>query len=338
VRHAHRRAISLLEVLISMGILTIGLLSVAALIPVGHHHVATATRYDRAASIGQAAFGEIKTRGLLRLERDYLLRADGTRFNRQNFDQARTRALAVDPLWCSQSRNPRPGNPTPFPCYPYTINLSSNPVMERVTLATLPGSQNWMTPAVAEQLFMSHDDLALEFPPDRDRPSLALHRMERATNLPLQRQFLGDYTWMFTVVPVVENSFGDLYTVSVVVFHKRRVQSTPSDPAELMLPPPGNFSSGPGLVEVEWASGNVPGLDKIRPGHWVMLSARNGSRSAFRWYRLMMVQNDTERNATRMMLSGPQWPDNFAPLYVSIFEGAVAVYEKTMHIDGPSMY
>jgi hypothetical protein len=64
----HRCAITLVEVLISMGILTIGLLSVAALFPVGGYYMRQGEVQDRAAAIAQAAFADVVARGMLKAE------------------------------------------------------------------------------------------------------------------------------------------------------------------------------------------------------------------------------------------------------------------------------
>jgi len=57
--------ITLTEVLISMGILTLGLLGVAALIPVGGFYQQKAEIADRASAIAQAAMNELVTSGML---------------------------------------------------------------------------------------------------------------------------------------------------------------------------------------------------------------------------------------------------------------------------------
>jgi hypothetical protein len=62
---APRRAITLTEVLISLGILTIGLLGVAALFPVGSYYMQKGEIADRASAIAQAAFNDAIARGML---------------------------------------------------------------------------------------------------------------------------------------------------------------------------------------------------------------------------------------------------------------------------------
>jgi Tfp pilus assembly protein PilV len=61
-------AITLTEVLISMGILTLGLLGVAAMFPVGSHYMQKGDTADRASALAQSAFSDIMARGVLNPE------------------------------------------------------------------------------------------------------------------------------------------------------------------------------------------------------------------------------------------------------------------------------
>lgn len=61
--HHDRRGITLLEVLISLGILSIGLASVVALIPAGGSQARKAQIEDRRGALGAAALADIVTRG-----------------------------------------------------------------------------------------------------------------------------------------------------------------------------------------------------------------------------------------------------------------------------------
>ena len=73
----YRRGVTLLEVLISVFILIIGMLSVAALLPVAAHQMNVAQKLDRGASLGQAAFHDLKVRGDLNPQ-SWLLNQEGT--------------------------------------------------------------------------------------------------------------------------------------------------------------------------------------------------------------------------------------------------------------------
>src|SRR6476660_6965417 len=60
-----RRGLSLTEVLISMGILTLGLLGVASVFPVGSYYVQKAEISDKASAIAQSVMSDIMARGML---------------------------------------------------------------------------------------------------------------------------------------------------------------------------------------------------------------------------------------------------------------------------------
>src|SRR5688500_17450233 len=60
-----RSGISLLEVLISMFVLLFGLMGVAAVFPVGNHYAGRGDQYDRGAAMADAAFADLKARGIL---------------------------------------------------------------------------------------------------------------------------------------------------------------------------------------------------------------------------------------------------------------------------------
>src|SRR4051794_34820033 len=63
-----RPGISLLEVLISMFVLLFGLMGVAAIFPVGNHYAGKGEQYERGAALADAAFAELKARGMLKPE------------------------------------------------------------------------------------------------------------------------------------------------------------------------------------------------------------------------------------------------------------------------------
>ena len=64
--HHNRHGISLLEVLISMGILTVGLVSVLSMIPAGRSQTIKANAYDRGTTLAANAAADLINRGLIR--------------------------------------------------------------------------------------------------------------------------------------------------------------------------------------------------------------------------------------------------------------------------------
>jgi hypothetical protein len=65
---ASRRGLSLTEVLIAMGILTLGLLGVASVFPVGSYYMQKAEISDKASAIAQSVMSDIMARGMLNPE------------------------------------------------------------------------------------------------------------------------------------------------------------------------------------------------------------------------------------------------------------------------------
>jgi hypothetical protein len=130
-----RRGISLLEVLISIGILSIGLASVLALLPAGGSQARRAMIEDRKSALGSAAIAECRTRGFL---------------NPLAWSGTTAPPVMIDPL--GQAFNVA-ASPTGLPIVAIT-GLSS--------------------PAMAEQIFRGGDDLAVQIPEDDSLPPVML--------------------------------------------------------------------------------------------------------------------------------------------------------------------
>ncbi len=129
-----KRGITLLEVIISLGILSVGLASVVALIPAGGSQAKKAVIEDRRGAMAAAAMADVVTRGML--------------------DQNR---------WIA--------NPTP-PTPPFLIDpLGGGFSVPRLTPITIRGITS---APVADEVFRSHDDLVYTLPDDETAPALAM--------------------------------------------------------------------------------------------------------------------------------------------------------------------
>ncbi len=315
-----RPGISLVEVLIAMGILTIGLLGVAALFPVGAFYMQKGDVADRGSAVAQAAFNEAVTRGWLNPE-NWLVWGEGavsgvanpsgvanSTFDRPFAEMLRRQkaylagtgwamevmekqttlefgsVFVIDPQAIaavaivdssgshSTGASMRPGgvfpsstvwtvsnnggiSTTPYAkaWNPWADTNNSGPrwPIRRVTLRQPVSASPLyapLDPAIADKLFSSSDDLAMDLPTARDKPSS--QRMDLspvALNLngskgdPLARQSRGDYSWIITVSPNTAEARDALatdpsafsYEVSVVVFYKRPLPRTrPRDNSE----------------------------------------------------------------------------------------------------------
>jgi type II secretory pathway pseudopilin PulG len=128
------RGISLLEVLISMGILSVGLASVLALIPAGKSQSRKAAIDDARGNLGASAIADVINRGMLRPA---------------IWSNSAAAAVVYDPLFAYVS-----GSATSFPAGLIPITLGN------------------LTGAAVEEVCRSQDDLIYKIPDDDDSPAL----------------------------------------------------------------------------------------------------------------------------------------------------------------------
>jgi hypothetical protein len=130
-----RRGISLLEVLISIGILSIGLASVLALLPAGGSQARKAMIEDRRGALGAGAIADCHARGFL---------------NPSSWIGASVPPVMIDPLGVAYS-------------------VSSVPTgMSLVSISGIPNA------AVADYVCRGGDDLAVQIPDNEDLPPVPL--------------------------------------------------------------------------------------------------------------------------------------------------------------------
>lgn len=240
-----RQGLSLVEVLISIGVMAIGILGAAALLPIGGAEIAEATRLERGASIGRAAYRDTLVRGTIDPAR--LVCPGGWRDSDGNALQSPTdhgNSVCIDPLfWAVNFRpndNAENARIARFPARldTDTTMIPTSPNPPRMTRATLvSGNPNgWMSSPEADAVFRWHDDLVFQPFDENDfsarrllpaRPRQIFERDDLALS-GRSRQYAGDYSFLITLTPA-ETEDPDpsawqsrqLYTASFVVFHKR---------------------------------------------------------------------------------------------------------------------
>jgi hypothetical protein len=202
-----------------------------------------------------------------------------------------------------------------------------------------------MTRAIAEKLFTSQDNLALDLPDRDDLPSI--QRWDIKAGAPLARQWTGDYSWIVTILPKTVGARNTLsgpktnsydYDVSVVVFYKRLIDSiVDTEPAQQY----DDYASGELYVSAAIKSTGPSGgevlltanamaiqpFDELKVGQWLLLCGPHPMSTDLRpmffaqWYRVvaidetiepadyMMSQVTGQRAEQRYVsLRGPQWP------------------------------
>jgi hypothetical protein len=255
-----RRGISIIEVLMSIGIILLGLLGVAAMLPVGRFEIVEAAKQDRAAACGRAAASDAQARGMFDptvwfganpstgnlspLAQLYC--AIGSQSLSSYPDYADT--YCIDPLYIAYNTTYASGNfiiPVGARLFPYMdANLSSYmtdaPRMLRVTLAAVTGTDPTVHRKVFDRIFTWPDEQDFNIPAD---PQLRPTRpVDSAGNTLVTNQ--GNYAWLATVTPVKrmpdwfvkDTDYPDnqdkgvayysadatrQFTASVVVFYKR---------------------------------------------------------------------------------------------------------------------
>lgn len=225
-----RRGVSLLEVLISIFVLMVGLLGVAALIPAARFHMAESIKADRAAACGRTVLQEVKIRGWLnpRMWRC----PDGTATGAAvvvNGNLLPARVYAIDPLFIAYNNGSAITAAFPYLSAPAEGNrLYGGWEMMRVTFS-MPTTNTIMPLPVAERLCRWHDDLLFvssSDPDDRPRQMEAVDLFPGVANddlvripwpirgtdgvtldaddppQPLFAESQGDYSWLLTVTPI----------------------------------------------------------------------------------------------------------------------------------------
>ena len=245
-QHRARRGITLMEVLISIFVVAVGLLGVAALIPVGRFSVTETSKNDRAAALGRAAWRDIKVRGILEAPRpsdryDHrwlgFLSGNPTQTVWLDTDVVnnitsiqnpldRGNSVCIDPLAISHPSYPAtvfsfpvgldndPALTSPsgvmIDSGPDTLTL---PSMLRITLNVAPspidGQIAPMPAAMADRIFTWRDDLLFSLPDDDTlRPQRVFSRDTSGGNQ--YGQYVGDYSWMITITPAGNEGPGNV--------------------------------------------------------------------------------------------------------------------------------
>ncbi len=366
-----RSGLSLIEVLASIGVLTVGILSLAALLPVGQVTIFEAIKADRAGTCGRAAMRDIivhrmldyhnwcDSKGVLANQATFL---GGSNYSKAwfnaNWDPTANIPLSfiIDPLGVtSGSLNSTLG---------YNLSVSGSQVsslttIPRITLAAVNSSGQAVpySPTTAASVFRSADDLAMPLPEKMSPPQTPgrpLPNWDTVTPNMLQSQ--GDYTWFLTVSPDasrVTSSFSPgstsilnpkRFTVSIVVCY-RRVFNAAAEQAvavsfywdSIVVESAYNLAQGGGTIVLKNAIGGANGIN-VRENDWVALtssSTQSPNYGLCRWYRVAAIGDDT----SQLTLSGPDWlwlyngTSDVGDMVVALGTDVVGVYTTTVDLD-----
>ncbi|HUY90003.1 MAG TPA: prepilin-type N-terminal cleavage/methylation domain-containing protein [Pirellulales bacterium] len=239
---AKRRAagITLIEVLVSIGVLAIGLLGAATMLPLAKYYSAEANTYDRAGTLGAQAYHDLQIRGYLGPKK-WIDPQGAFTFTNQSI-------MVIDPLAITYaestyasttstqnlapvffpaipSNNPNPPISGAPICFRTTVDITNNWPDSAPQPKSVSGGVS-MPFAMADRVFRSNDDLVFDIP---GRPDL---RPKTPTGS-LSPDYNGDFSWIVTVSHSPTDLFNaanmQRFRCSVVVLKKRDLNLNPGD-------------------------------------------------------------------------------------------------------------
>lgn len=298
----NRKGITLLEALFAIFVAAIGVLSLAALLPVGSYMIRKAEESDRGAAVALSAMGEFQVRIGASL-------ATGPD------------AVAVDPWFLSRE----PGA-IKFPFDSSNYYGTTTPIrIDRSTPFTdvfIPSDANAMQVHrnLSDRIFTSADDLVFTEPDGGGRPQAVGGNSSK-----------GDYSWLAIVTPALSQRTTDhtMFDVSIVVFNKRAQSALNGNnlPTERIVTCTFTGSGlGGGDVRFSCPKGSNKDVLKLRPNQWIaLLGARTSggaalslagitgkNRPVIQWYRVVatgdaVVDTNLDLLVREATLAGPDW-------------------------------
>ncbi len=355
-----RVGITLMEVLISIGVIALGIFGVATLIPVAQFKVAEGTSRDRVASLGPSAAAKFRIQGMndpndwvFALQGEYLTRNSVQREQRDFLDR---KAYCIDPLWLMEGgyRTVTAGQPQlQLNIFPASAASSQNPQllgMHRVGLRSLkrPDNNRQIEAALARKVFFLADELVFDRPDDQ---SQAPRRQffKDASGHPTASVTNASLSWFATVCPAGYSS--DEYILSIVVVKNRLpllsltedtvfaiaageekvVSAKPVFAGEVLLSP-----LFPPTAQDELK------VSDLNTGDWILLSklaapagtpGRDGVKRTYRWTQIIGA-SDEDDGVRSFTVSNDDFlkPGEMDGTAILV-RGVTAVYERTIRLE-----
>lgn len=349
-QRATRHAITLVEVIFSIGVVLIGMVGLLSVLPLAGRRAQDAISLNVASQMSESVFDQLEAN---RFFGDGLLR----KFSGNAIVQTVPgESYVIDPQWTSNFPTGIPSGSTPsfyaeewFPFYEPRLdplldphrefNASDWPVdqprMARAGIINPTPPLRFLNSEQSLRLVENADDLPVVRPSDRTKPSSFSALQGTSGGLPYGKRVSdGTFTWFATVNPLPGNEYA---SVSVVVTRKRdSSESLPStasaiatetDRAESERIAYVNFASGfsGGAGGTVHLIGSTAVDSSLRSGDWLMLSRRVSGSDIHRWFRVVSVDGKAEvipANATNPIKN----PKNNAD---------TAVWRHRVLLDGP---
>ncbi len=354
---AQRHGISIIEVLVSMFILSVGLMGIASLLPIGQRQALLADQQDRLSSLGQNAVRSFRTRGLSNFQ--WWCTASGASVTQSSgapnavFQNG---PIFIDPLLTAAKGNAVSQVPHTGTSRFLRFGIKTNPNSSaNLTNYGVVGSGDAYR-AQAEAIFMSRDDAAIT-PGTTPESASTAKFYKGGGSTDLRRDFDGEYSWAAMLTPTYVNNYpigtakGTPYAeqscqLHIVVFYRRPLSSLVDENKFYgrSIPREREVSAaitgggiGGGEVTISTTASGYDLL--VTPGEYVLLF-QPGSNYFAQWYRVLGAQtfDPSSETSRQLTLTGPDWPAGMNNPRMIIFDGAVGVYTKSIRLEGPSMW
>lgn len=359
-----RSGISLMEVLISIGIMAIGMLSIASLLPVGNVQTQRATTEERKAEMGLNVYREFQIRGMAN-PKNWARHSSGTSWvnyleGSPTIATAEYPPIVIDPFMIAVAHNAQPtAQDTAVDSFP--ANGIGGPVMKRLTVTaastvtgTPPAYSYTPNRALADAIFTMTNELVVDQPEDRSLPATSPNTTD-VSEAQYHRPYEGNFSWLATIAPQSGTSAvpasGDQCILSIVIFERRRATAPSSTNAQEEMvevndaspPAAGNVNITGGEMTLGKSGTTLDAkLSLAKPGSWLMLCRTDGTTPPkpriFKWYRIVSSNEASTAGTLDVTLAGPDWVwgGTANPTYACLFDGVVAVYERSIHLEDPS--
>lgn len=338
-----RSAITILEVLIAIGVVSIGLFGVMAVLPLAVKRANQSTTLDDAAACAANAVDEFQIRDMGRT-RNWVNTAGN------QIGPATAPGYCIDPLFVAQLHAASAGNdPARFP---YDDQGNAALAMQRISLRSNPGAADpdMLDPSTADLIFTLRNDLQFSPPDENNRNAVEAPVQEYIVDgNPQKRAIQGRTTWFATL----NQSGSNNWNLSIVVCHNRDFDMTIANDAST-VPEQRRQNEHAVSISTFYSNGYrggdcqlrgpTPESIEVRTSDWVMLSARStvgNPITRHRWYRVaasdpaaqQIGPTDWRRDVT---LQGSDWNASTPGMgnpQVTFVRNVVAVYEKTIRRD-----
>ena len=222
--------------------------------------------------------------------------------------------------------------------------------------------------ALTESIFTADDDAITTQPDTETDPGTGTMMQDTSTNPPtnIKRNFEGQFSWIAMLSPVfpapipVAPAPLDQLMLTVVIFDRRTLPPSPdgkttfndalvSEDTAVVLqttsnPPAGSVNVSGGETQIANPTDNQ--VSYAKPGNWMMLCRNDQTIGRItNWYRIVAAGVDSGTGNLDMTLSGPDWTwGNVSNInlnqytYACLFDGAVGVYQRIIHLDGQSVW